>query len=73
MELLSTIKLPKNMKLLTDRLPKANYSSNQQSSGEGTSSIIINHEKQLSDVPSSKSLLKEANGGNTGKTRSRRP
>ena len=29
LELLSTIKLPKNMKLLTDRLPKANYSSNQ--------------------------------------------
>ena len=59
MELLSTIKLPKNMKLLTDRLPKANYQSNY--SGGDT-------DKQLTDVPSTKSLTKHE----AVKTRSRK-
>jgi hypothetical protein len=70
MELLSTIKLPKNMKLLTDRLPKANYQSTQQQlSGDGVP-ITVSHEKQLSEVPSSKSLNKDSG---MPKNRSRRP
>ena len=58
------------MKLLTDRLPKANYSSNQQSSGEGPQ--YSSHEKQLSEIPSQKSLNKDSSGTTT-KTRSRKP
>eukprot|EP00347_Sterkiella_histriomuscorum_P012181 403369583 len=47
LSLLNTIKLPKNLKLLTDRLPKSKY---EEESGKGSRQILLNDSKSVKSI-----------------------
>lgn len=59
MSLLNTIKLPKNLKLLTDRLPKSKYDEDAQSQSS--------YSHVLTEVKSTKSLNSKVQGVSEGK------